>query len=141
MISINITLLVQMASFLVLLILMNQVLYKPIRRFLAERKAFVDARQADIDGAEAQVSAAIKEIESRIVEARNLGRQKIQEQKAAAYEQEKGMLQKAGENAAKELQDVRGRIQEDVGLARKDLQQHVQQFSVELAQKILGRSL
>ncbi len=38
MIEINLSLLIQMANFLVFLLLMNLVLYRPIRRIVANRK-------------------------------------------------------------------------------------------------------
>ncbi len=141
MISINITLLIQMVSFLVFVFLMNMVLYRPIRRMVAERQSRIDAQQQDIDRAEAEKSAAIEEFDSKILDARKLGRLRIQELKAAAYEQEKEMLQKATEDGAAQLQEFRARIQKDVAKAAKDLKGQVKTFSVDLAQKILGRTI
>ncbi len=141
MIDINITLLIQMVSFLVFVFLMNMVLYRPIRRIVAERQSRIEAQQQDIDNAEAEKTAAIEEFDSKIQEARMLGRQRIQELKAAAYEQEKDMMQKAAEDGAAQLQVLRARIQKDVAKASKELKTQVKAFSVDLAQKILGRSL
>jgi F-type H+-transporting ATPase subunit b len=120
---------------------MNMVLYRPIRRMVAERQSRIDAQQQDIDRAEAEKSAAIEEFDSKILDARKLGRLRIQELKAAAYEQEKEMLQKATEDGAAQLQEFRARIQKDVAKAAKDLKGQVKTFSVDLAQKILGRTI
>ncbi|MCU0574874.1 MAG: ATP synthase F0 subunit B [Syntrophobacteraceae bacterium] len=130
-----------MVSFLVFVFLMNMVLYRPIRRMVAERQSRIDAQQQDIDRAEAEKSAAIEEFDSKILDARKLGRLRIQELKAAAYEQEKEMLQKATEDGAAQLQEFRARIQKDVAKAAKDLKGQVKTFSVDLAQKILGRTI
>ena len=141
MIDINVTLLIQMANFLVLLFLMNLILYRPIRRIVAQRNKRIAEQQAVIDGADAEAAAVVQEFNVKIQEARKLGRQKIQEHKAAAYDQEKDLLQQAGEQVAKQLQEMRAKVQSDIAAAREQLRGQVRSFSTSLAQKILGRSL
>lgn len=141
MIDINVTLLIQMVNVLVLLFLMNLVLYRPIRQILAQRKQFIDEQQALVDRADVDALAAEGEFASKIQDARKMGRQKIQDMKAAAYEQEKNLLQSAAEQATKQVQDMRAKVKGDMESARKQLSSQIQSFSVELAQKILGRSL
>ncbi len=64
MIDINVTLFIQMANFLVFLILMNFVLYRPIRRIVAERKKLISEKQEGIESLEAQARAALQEYDS-----------------------------------------------------------------------------
>lgn len=141
MIDINITLLIQMLNFLVFLFLMNLILYRPIRRVVAQRRQFMADRQEEIDRADSEALAAVQEFNARIQEARAEGRRKIQELKVAAYEQEKDLLQEASDRAAGQLQEMRAQVRKDVAAAREELSGQVRSFSVELAQKILGRSL
>ncbi|MCE5256553.1 MAG: ATP synthase F0 subunit B [Spirochaetaceae bacterium] len=140
MIEINVTLLIQMVSFLVFLFLMNLILYRPIRAMLARRSAFIAEQQGVVDSADAGAVAVSQEISTKIQQARKDGRQKIQDLKAAAYGEEKDLLQKAGGQAAKQIQDMRAEIAKEIGVARDQLRAQVQSFSVELAKKILGRS-
>ena len=141
MISINVTFFIQMANVLILLFLMNLFLYRPIRRVVAERKQFLAEQQEAIDAAESQTTAAMEEFNTRIQDARKEGRQKIQDIKASAYEHEKGLLQDATVKTAKEVQVTRMMVQSDIRKASDDLKSQVNAFSVELAQKILGRNL
>lgn len=141
MISINLTFLIQMVNVAVLLILMNLVLYRPIRRIVAQRNQFIADQREAIDNAEATVASVVEEFNTRLQEARRLGREKIQEIKLAAYEREKEVVQAAMDQAAKQVQVGRMTIQADIREAREQLQAQVRAFSVELAQKILGRSL
>ena len=141
MISINWTLLIQLVSFLIFVFLMNLVLYRPIRRIVAQRKQFVDDRQTGIDRLDAEALKSVQEFNARLQDARKEGRQKIQELKAAAYEQEKELLAQATEQAAGQAQTMRAKVQSDIGQAREQLMTQVRSFSVELAQKILGRSI
>ncbi|HOI96418.1 MAG TPA: ATP synthase F0 subunit B [Syntrophobacter fumaroxidans] len=141
MISINVTLIIQLVTFLIFVFLMNLVLYRPIRRIVAQRKQFVDDRQTGIDRLEADAQKSVQEFNARLLDARKEGRQKIQDLKAAAYEREKELLQQATEQAAGRMQTMRGKVQSDIGQAREQLMTQVRSFSVELAQKILGRSI
>ncbi len=141
MINVDVTLFIQMANFLLLLVLMNLVLYRPIRRLVAQRNELVSKQRAGIDKAESEAQKALREFEERLKAARAAGREKIQELKEAAYRTEKNLLGQAAEEAAKEVQAVRERIQKEIGQVRAQLQAQIQEFSKEMAQRILGRSL
>jgi F-type H+-transporting ATPase subunit b len=137
----NVTLLIQMANFLIFLFLMNLILYRPIRRIVAERKKHMAQKQQVIDRLESQVVAAARDHELKLQEARRSGFQKIQELKAAGYEEEKELLKKVSGEAAEQVQKMRAQIQKDISVARDDLKEQVRSFSMQLAQKILGRSI
>ncbi len=141
MIDINITLLIQMINFFVFLTLMNLILYRPIRRLVAERNALIEGRRLGIEQADSQAASAVSEFESKIQGARAEGRRKVQEFKDAAYKDEKEVMQQAGEEAAGYVQGVRDKIRQDMKEARAQLKGQVRGFSLELARKVLGREL
>ncbi|MDR3569309.1 MAG: ATP synthase F0 subunit B [Syntrophobacteraceae bacterium] len=141
MVDINYSLFIQMANFLVFLILMNFVLYRPIRRIVAERKRHVLEKQEGIERIEGLSQSGLSDFDARLRDARMSGAQRIQELKAAGYEQEKELLRQVGEETAEKVQGLRAKIQKDIGVARKELKQQVKTFSGELAQKILGRKV
>ncbi len=141
MVDINYSLLIQMANFLIFLILMNFVLYRPIRRIVAERKRVVLERQEGIEKIGELTRAGLSDYDSKLKEARLTGARRIQELKAAGYEQEKELLRQIAEQTAGKVQNLREKIQKDVAVARKELKQQVKTFSGELAQKILGRKV
>ena len=141
MIDINITLFIQMANVLVLVFLMNLVLYRPIRKLVAQRNQFMTDKQNVIDRADKESAEALREFEGTIQTARVKGRQKVQEMKELAYQQEKDLLQKSAEESAKQLAGIRQTIKAEIGRARKQLRAQIQAFSLDLAQKILGRSI
>jgi F-type H+-transporting ATPase subunit b len=141
MIDINVTLLIQMANFLVFLLLMNFVLYRPIRKAVAERKKLIADKQAGIEELEAQVRAALLAYDQGLHDARRTGAQRIQELKAAGYDEEKELLRRSSEQTASQVQELRGKIKEDIATAQKELKQQIKTFAVDLAQKILGRKI
>ena len=141
MINIDGTLFIQMANFIIFLYLMNLVLYRPVRQIVAKRQELVREQQDRIAAADAEALAAVQEFDERIQEARNLGRQRVQELKDVGYQHEKDLMQRATEEASRQLHELRVKIQQDIGAARDRLRSQVQAFAMDLAQKILGRSL
>jgi len=141
MIDINVTLFIQMANFLIFLILMNFVLYRPIRRIVAERRKMISEKQESVDSLEAQAKAALLDYDQKLQESRSMGFQRILELKAAGHEQEKELLRQISEQAAAKVGELRAKIQKDIGIARMELKHQVKSFSVDLAQKILGRKI
>lgn len=141
MIDINVTTLIQIVNFLIFLILMNFVLYRPIRRIVAERKKLIAEKQEGIESLEAQARVALLEYDKKLQDSRAAGFQKIQELKAAGYEQEKELLRQISEQATAKVQEIRGKIQKEIAIARMELKHQVKTFSVDLAQKILGRKI
>jgi F-type H+-transporting ATPase subunit b len=120
---------------------MNIVLYRPIRRIVAQRNQVMEEKRGAAERAEADTAEALREFEQRIHAARLEGRQKYQEFKDGAHVQEKDLLQQAAEQAAKDVAEMRQKVVKEIGAARKRLRTQVQAFSTDLAQKILGRSI
>lgn len=141
MISINVTFFIQMANVLILLFLMNLFLYRPIRRIVAQRNQFIAEQRQGIEEAEGESLAALDKFSAGIQDARKQGREKIQEIKTAAYDEEKELLLAATEQTGKLVHATRMTIQSDISQAREQLIMQVNAFSVDLAQKILGRNL
>src|SRR5208282_4727125 len=110
MIDINVSLFIQMANFLVFVFLMNLVLYRPIRRIVAERKKLISEKEEGIESLEAQAQASLLEYDRRLQDARRTGGQRIQELKAAGYEQEKELVRQSSEQTAAMVQKLREKI-------------------------------
>ena len=141
MISINVTFFIQIVNFLLFLYLMNRILYRPIRRMVAEREARMAAARQSIESAEGAAAAALADFEKGLRDARRAGRDKVRELKEAAYREEKAILAARTAEAAALVHSVREKIQAEAAAAREALSGQIRAFSAELAQKLLGRSL
>jgi len=107
MIAIDVTLWVQMLSFLIFLFIMNILLYRPVRQMVARRNQLIMNQRQEIDRANKEAERALKEFEETIKNARITGRIKLEEQKELARKQEKELIQKAYQEASEELARVR----------------------------------
>ncbi len=141
MLNIDGTLILQIANFLVLLMLMNAILYKPIRGILAKREEEMAARQETIDDYQNRVKENEDAIESGLVGARKEGYQEKESLKAQGQDEEKGVLQEAGAAVERKLTEAKQDIESKMAAARETLEGEISGFSNELAGKILGRSV
>ncbi len=141
MIAIDVTLWVQMVNFLLFLVVMNVILYRPIRRMVAKRNQFVAEQRKGIDQAAQEAEDAVREFEETLKNARLAGRKRVEEYKDAARQQEKDLLQKAYQEAGEEVARVREEVIREKEQALRELRQQIEMFSLDVAGKILGRSL
>ena len=141
MLNIDGTLILQIANFLVLLVVMNIILYKPIRGILAKREEEMTSRQKAIDDYQGRVRDNEEAIESGMVSARKEGYQEKEALKAQGQEEEKGVLQEAGAAVERKLTAAKKEIDTKLVAAREALEGEISGFSDELAEKILGRSV
>ena len=141
MLNIDGTLILQIANFLVLLVVMNIILYKPIRGILAKRDEEMTSRQKTIDDYQGRAKDNEDAIDSGMVSARKEGYQEKESLKAQGQEEEKGVLQEAGAAVERKLTAAKQEIEAKVTAARENLESEISGFSGELAEKILGRSV
>ncbi len=141
MLNIDGTLILQIANFLVLLVVMNIILYKPIRGILAKRDEEMASRQELIDDYQGRVKDDEEAIESGMVSARKEGYQEKESLKVLGQEEEKGVLQEAGAAVERKLTAAKQEIETKITAARETLESEISGFSNELAEKILGRSV
>ncbi len=141
MLDINITLWVQMINFLLLIFILNAILYRPIRKILAERKEKVDGLTGDIESSQEKRAGALADFEHNIARARKDGYEKLQELKEEGYAREREIIEGENKKSEQWLKDIIAAIKKDMDVARSQLSEQVKAFSVEVTEKILGRSI
>jgi F-type H+-transporting ATPase subunit b len=141
MLNIDGTLFLQIANFLVLLLILNFILFRPIRRVLARRADEMNSRQKTIDDYQEQAEKNEKGIEEGVVQARKEGYTEKEALKTQGLEGEREILQEAGGGVEQKHNAAKKEIESKIAVARETLEGQVANFSDELAQKILGRSI
>lgn len=143
MVSIDITssLIFQIINFVVLIFLLNVVLYKPIRGILAERKAKIAQMNSEINASTEGAAAKAQQLEADRAEARKAGASVREGIKSEARGKEREIINAATAEMEQTVGKLRAQIAEEIGQARDQLKGQVQSFGVELASKILGRSI
>jgi len=141
MITMDITLVIQIINMFVLMFLLNGVLYKPVKKILKERSEKLQGMQVDISESETKARTRQEEVDAKMAKAS--GRAKAALDSARAEAQAAGdaklaeIKSEAESSKAKQLVEIKSQIEE----AKKGLQANLDGFASEMAGKILGRSL
>ena len=65
LITINETLIVQLISFLLFLFIINRVMFRPLRKVIAERNGYIESLQQEIAGQQAELQNIAKQIKKK----------------------------------------------------------------------------
>lgn len=143
MVSINldISLIIQLVNFLLLILALNYLLYRPIRQVLAERRELMHRLKTKAAKAKAELENGEAEKARLNAESLRQGLQQKNEITAKAAAEEKSLLAEAQEQAARQVNDSRARLQQSASAARASLTQEIQQIAKDMAEKILGRTI
>jgi len=141
MITMDITLVIQMVNIIVLMFILNAVLYKPVLGILRERSTMMKGTQEEIDKFEKNASLRQEEVDKKLSQASGKAKAALDSARAeaAAAGSDKLSAIKAEAEAGKEKELAELRSQVDT--AGKNLQESLDGFASDMAGKILGRSL
>jgi F-type H+-transporting ATPase subunit b len=141
MINIDQSLIFQIINVLLLMLILNIILYKPIRTILKQRAEKVANLAAEAQKAHSDMTQKDQDYQDRLQQARKDGFEHKNLFKLQGQEEEKRLLQQANQRIEAELAQNRQKIGQQVEEARKKLSEEVTSFSREIAQKILGRTI
>jgi len=141
MIDFNYTLLIQFVNFLILLILLNIFLFKPVLKTLNKREGVIGSAFEKAKRLKEDVENLQKQYEEKALE---LKRPIIQEKDSTiteAHNTSMRIIEKAREELSEELSRIKRQIQEDQKKVFEFLKMEVDRLSSEAAEKILKRSI
>jgi F-type H+-transporting ATPase subunit b len=140
-INIDWTIFLQFANFVILMLILNVVLYRPLRAMLSSRRETIEGSQARVRGLEAQIEEKMARYEEKLQAAKLKGNQEKAALRQAAATEEAGILGSAREVATARLQDVKDQVAVAATAAGHKLKSDAQGLATEIATKIMGRAL
>jgi len=141
MITIDITMVIQIINILILIVIMNMVLYKPVRTILAERAKRLEALGKDVATFEKNAALRQTEIDRKIRAARDKAKGALEEARGSAQKSGAEIVAKIREGATVAKNEQLAAISKEFAGARQELQGQVASFAGDIANKIMGRSL
>ena len=135
------TLLIQIVTFLILIYILNLLLYKPIL-------AIIDRRKKQLEELENEIKLFKEAVDKKVAEYE----EKLKQAKANATELKKEII-KEGDNQAKSIvdavrneiplmtQEFQQKMDKEIQAARQILESQSRKLSLEIAEKVLGRSV
>ena len=141
MITVNFTLLVQLANFLILLVILNYLLFKPVLRVLDEREKLV-TESAEMKEKLGQLTAEnIEEYERKLLSAKQEAMGIRAAERTAAMASFRETVQKARDLGAQELEEARLEIASEAQRSRETLMTEAQELAGGIAVRLVGRKL
>lgn len=141
MIDINVTLLIQLVNFIVLLIVLNFILFKPIRQVMREREQGVSSAFGDARAAQERMQGILERYNASLAEAK----QKAVTTYNTIYQQgldaHRDMVSAERDKAGEQLDKARVEIAAASAAARADLKKEAEHLSREITSKLLGRAV
>jgi F-type H+-transporting ATPase subunit b len=141
MVTLDYTILVQMANFILLIFILNALLYKPILSIIGKRKNQMEESDREVKRLSQTVEQKLAEYED-----------KVRLAKLDAMEQRNVIIREGADVAKSIIDAVRNEIPgmmeqfnakmgKEVDAARAILRSQSQKISLDIAEKVLGRSI
>lgn len=140
MIELNITFFIQLVNFFIVLLLLNLILYKPIRGMLRRRAEIMHQKVEDIESFNASAEEKLRSYEQELEQARLKAQEIRQVKKGEGFEEEKQIVQSASQEAMGILQSAREKAKSEKESALAALKKQVDKFAGLAAEKILGKA-
>lgn len=141
MISIDYTLWIQMANFVILMFILNLLLYKPILGIIDKRKKKLQDTEEEIKRLNQSVDERMAAYEEKLRLAKMQALEKKQEIMKEGAEQAKSFIEAAKGEIPAMMEKFHAEMKREVDEARRILSDQSKKISVEIAEKLLGRSL
>jgi F-type H+-transporting ATPase subunit b len=141
MVSIDSTLFYQIVNFLLLIYILNVLLYKPILKILDERKKRLQGSEDEIKTLHQTIEQKTAEYEEKIRQAKLEAMSQRNDIQKEGAEEGKKIIDGAKEDIAKMMEDFKVKMAGEMNEARLVLNTQSRAISLEIAEKVLGRSI
>jgi F-type H+-transporting ATPase subunit b len=127
------------SAVVVLTLVLNQFLFKPLRRVIDERERRTNEARAALEEARAVQERRLDEIENRLKEARRDAFEVRDAAARAGRAKREEFMAEARQEAHKVVDEARQEIAGDLETARKDLEAEAERLAQMIAERVLGR--
>jgi len=139
MIEINLTIVIQVIQFLLLLFFLNQFLFRSTINLIEEREKKITTWKEETKNFHESMQARLQSYENQIVEAKVDAQ--AQQELVTEELQEEGdkKLEAVSEEAVRIVASTREKLQQETELLRGQLREQAEEMSQLVAEKVLGR--
>lgn len=141
MIKIDASVILQIVNFVFLILVLNVVLFKPVRKILRQRKEKVDGLEENIESFYKDAQEKDASYIAGIKEARLRGLEEKEKLLQSASDEEKRIIERINEKAQADLEAVRKKVAQDAEKVSAALKNEIDAFAEAIKEKILGRAV
>jgi F-type H+-transporting ATPase subunit b len=141
MVELNLTLLIQMVNFLILMGILYKILYKPILRMLDHRREEIGSMVEEAEQKRLEAEKRLSEIKEMDLKARQEVLIIRDRAKKRALEERERIVQEARQEHKVILEQAKEEAHQEFLRAREEVKREVAALSVRIAERILSREL
>ena len=134
------TFFVQLVNFIITILLLNVLLYKPIRGIIKKRNELMAKQTADIDEFTRTAEGKLSEYEATLDGARKEANEIRAGFKDQGTAEEQGILSAAGEDASATIKAAKAEVADQAAGAKQQLAGEVDKYAKQVTDKILGQA-
>lgn len=141
MVDVDYTILIQMVNFIVLIFVLNFLLYKPILKIIDKRKQQLEESDEEVKELHQVVEQKMAEYEEKVRQAKleAMDQRNIVQQEGS--EEGEKLIAKVKNKISQMIEESHVEIGKEMDEARGILKNQSRKTSIEIAEKVLGRSI
>ena len=141
MLDLNYSLAVQAALFVALWLALKWLWFDPAMKLIAERATRSEGQVQEAHALEAETEKLRSEHQAALQQARTEAQREVADIMRRAEAEQKQLIAQATDEAQRTLAEIRGRVAEEVAVARRTLSADVGTLAREVARKVLERAV
>ena len=139
MIEINLTIVIQVVQFLLLLFILNRFLFRPTINLIEEREQKITTWKEETKNFHESMQERLQSYENQILEAKAQAQEQQELVTVELQKEEDKKLEAVSEEAVRIVVSTREKLQEETELLRGQLREQAEEMSQLVAEKVLGR--
>jgi len=135
------SLLVIFVLFVIFVFVLNRLLFKPVGQVLDEREALTEGATAEARAATRQYQTRLADYEATIRQARTESYRHLEQERAAALEERRRLLEEAKAEAGVRIESAKSAVADEADRARAALEVESRRIAEQISRAVLGREL
>lgn len=127
--------------FIILVFVLNRILFRPVGRVLDERQTLTEGASNEARAARRTYEARLAEYEATIRQARAESYKRSEQERAAAVEERRHLIDEAKLQAHEQIERAKQEIGQQVVQARAALESESRQIAERISRTVLGRTV
>lgn len=127
--------------FLIFVFVLNRILFRPIGRVLDERETLTAGAVSEARAVTRRYESKLTEYEAAIRQARAESYRRSEQERAAALDERRRLIEEAKQHANQEIGQAKEEIQGQVAAARAALESESRQIAERISRTVLGRTV
>ncbi len=141
MVDINISLLYQLINFIVLLVALNFILYKPVLAIMRERQQTIGGAFSDAKTAQEKMNSLLEQYNTSLADAKQKATAAYNTLYQQGLDAQRDMMSAERAKASGLLDQARAEIASASSAAQADLKKEAEKLAQDISTKLLGRAV